>query len=173
MLTDKQKEWINHLNDADRIKIIPFNPKVKEYFEEQKREIQKILGEDIEVELHGASGFEISGQGDVDIYIPVPPDQFDNLLEKFKQHYGAPGSLYPGERARFNRYCRDTKVEVFIINKDSEGWASSLAFESYLKSHPEALEAYRKLKEKANGVSTKEYYRRKIEFINSILEKIT
>lgn len=172
MLTAKQIRWINHLSDTDQIKIIPFNPKTKEHFEMQKKEIQAFLGEDIDVLLCGASGMEISGQGDLDVYIPVPLSRFNAILKKLKQQYGNPGSLYPGERARFNRYQGDIKIEVFLINQNSEGWTQSLAFESYLGNHPEALEAYRKLKEDADGVSTKEYYRRKIEFINTILEKV-
>lgn len=62
-------------------------------------------------------------------------------------------------------------MELFVINKEDKGWTDSCIFEDYLKSHPEALEAYKVLKEEGAGLSTQEYYRRKTEFINEILEK--
>ena len=33
MLTKKQKKWIEHLSNVDKIKIIPYNPKVKIVFD--------------------------------------------------------------------------------------------------------------------------------------------
>jgi GrpB-like predicted nucleotidyltransferase (UPF0157 family) len=44
-------------------------------------------------------------------------------------------------------------------------------FEEYLKNYPDELERYRVLKEESNGKTMREYYRRKIEFINEILIK--
>lgn len=171
MLTEKQKTWLNHLSDTDEVKILPFDPKAKEYFEQQKNEIQAILGEGIEVVHMGASNMGISGQNDIYIYIPVPLEHLDELLEKLRQVYGNPGSHYPDERARFNRYKDETKMEVHLINRAFEGWITSNTFETYLKIHPEALEEYKKLKESLAGKSTRKYYTRKTEFINEILER--
>jgi len=61
------------------------------------------------------------------------------------------------------------KIEVFVINDKGSGWLDGCKFERYLREHPEALEAYRLLKEKAAGLSTRGYYTRKIAFINHIL----
>jgi len=40
-----------------------------------------------------------------------------------------------------------------------------------LKAHPETLEEYRKMKEEGNGLSVREYYLRKTEYVNEILAK--
>ena len=169
MLTKKDKKWLNHLSDQHKVKIVPFNPKVKEIFEKQKKEIQSILGENILVIHKGASNLGISGKGEIDVYVPVGSDEFSYFLEKLIQEYGKPGSLYASERARFNRKLENTDIEIFLINKDSSDWTRAIVFEEYLKIHPKELKAYEKLKEEANGLSMREYYRRKIEFINEII----
>lgn len=171
MLTDQDEQWLQHLSTTHKVKIIPYNPKVKEIFEKQKEEIKSILGKDIEVVLKGAVSLEIPGKGELDIYIPVSVECFDNYLEKLVTVYGIPGRLYPNLRARFNRKIEKTEVEIFLINKASPDWIKGNIFEKYLKSHPSALKEYIKLKEKSKGLNTRGYYKKKLEFYNMILEK--
>ena len=138
MITRKQQKWIDHLSDVDKIKIVPFDPTAKDKFQKVKQQIKGALGKDIPVVHRGASSLGISGQDEIDIYIPVPPRQFD----------------------------------VFLINNECEGWVNGLKFENYLRSHPEVLEEYRKLKEDGDGLSGREYYTKKIEFFNETLSKL-
>ncbi|MBI2335080.1 GrpB family protein [Candidatus Daviesbacteria bacterium] len=171
MLTKSDIEWLKKLSRSKKVKIVPYNPKVKEVFEKQRKEILDILGQDIEVLHLGATGFGISGQGEIDLVIPVSLDRFGEFIEKFEKIYGDPKSFSPRNRVRFNHKQGDINIEIVIVNRDSEGWKRNVAFENYLKSHPEALGEYRRLKESSNGIGLKEYYRRKMEFINKILEK--
>lgn len=171
MLTSKQKKWLDHLSDNNHIKIIPYDIKTKNVFNTIKQEILSFLGEDAEVLHKGATNMGISGKGDIDVYIPVEPSDFDQKYIKIKNIYGEPGSFYPLERVRWNKEVEGIEVEIFLINKTHPGWTESVLFEDYLNSHPEALNDYRSLKENAEGVSTREYYRRKLEFMNKILEK--
>jgi len=170
MITPQQQKWIDHLNDKDRIVIKPYDSTTPEKFEAVKTKIQNSLGESIDVRHCGATSLGISGQDEIDVYIPVAPSKFNKLIPSLTQLFGEPRSHYPLERARFVTIENGKHVDVFLINKDSDGWLNGLKFEKYLKSHPKALEAYRKLKESGNGLSTREYYRRKIEFINQILD---
>ncbi len=169
MLTDADITWLNHLSDDNQVQIVPYNPKSKEIFQIQKAELQNILGQGFDVLHRGATSMGISGKGDIDIYIPVSAEQFNETLDVLKEHLGEPGSHYPLERVRWNRLVDNFDVEVFLINEQAEGWLKSEKFENYLKTHAEALEAYRKLKEESAGLSTRAYYRRKIEFMNDIL----
>ena len=61
-------------------------------------------------------------------------------------------------------------ADIFLVNKESESYLDGLKFENYLRTHPEILEEYRLLKESGNGISTRDYYRRKIEFINFVIQ---
>lgn len=168
MLTAEQENWVSHL-DNKKVKIVPYNPKTKLVFQKIKTEIQKNLGK-VDVKHRGATSFGISGQGEIDLYIPVPKNLFDKYLEKLIAFLGKPGSVYSLERARFVKFIENIKIEIFLINKETDNWKNSVKFENYLKKHPEFLKKYEKLKEQGNGLSTQKYYRRKIEFINKILK---
>ena len=172
MLSQKQEGWINHLSDESKVLKVSFDPTSQAKFEKVKSAIQSKLGEKIRVEHHGASSLGISGQDEIDIYIPVPPKSFDGLLVPLAALFGKPRSHYPLERARFVTSEGGKHIDVFLINEEGESWLNSLKFENYLRTHPETLEEYRILKESGNGFSTREYYRRKIEFINAVLERV-
>lgn len=171
MLTTKQKKWIAHLRDDDEIIIKPYDKTAPEKFERVRDKIQLILGKGVRVEHCGATGLKISGQDEIDVYIPVLLGNFDSLLVRLKKVFGEPNSLYALERARFVTIESGKHVDIFLINEESDGWKNGVKFETYLKNHLHALAAYRKLKEKSNGLSTRKYYRRKINFINGILKK--
>ena len=171
MLTKTQKAWLARLSKTKTITIVPYNPQVKSVFQKIKKEVKSVLGKKVRVVHKGATSLGISGQGELDVYIPVPTKKFNHYLEKMKQSFGEPGSCYPLKRARFNRWTDGFKIEVFLINQNSQGWKKGVAFENYLKNHPKALSAYEKLKEKGHRLSVQEYYRRKVKFINNVLAK--
>ena len=120
MLTEDQVKWINHLSATNKTIITPYNPKSKILFKKQKTELHKILGKDITIVHRGASNLGISGKGELDIYIPVPVDKFDELLAKLIHAYGEPGSLYSLERARFNRKV-DGVIAALLMKKPKDG----------------------------------------------------
>lgn len=171
MLTLAQEKWIAHLSDETKIKIVPFDPSSVEKFEKIKAKIWSVFGNKINVYHCGATNLGISGQDEIDVYIPVPKQSFNSLITPLADLFGPPASHYPLERARFKTFIDEKHIDVFLINETSSGWINGVKFEKYLRSHPKALESYRVLKEKGNGLSTREYYRRKIEFINDILAK--
>lgn len=171
VLTREQEKWIAHLSDETRISIVPFDPTADEKFQRVKRIIQDALRAQISVEHRGATSLKISGQDEIDVYIPISPTEFSSFIDPLKALFGEPKSLYPLERARFVTEEEGKHVDVFLINEECSGWKNGVKFEMYLKFHPEALEAYRQLKESGSGLSVREYYRRKTEFINEILIK--
>ena len=44
MLTKKQKKWLDHLRDDDKITILPYDPTVPEKFERVKEKSSLLLG---------------------------------------------------------------------------------------------------------------------------------
>ena len=156
MLTKEQKKWIEHLSDKKKIKIIPYDPKVKIVFSRTKKEIQQVLGK-INVMHCGSTNLEIFGQGEIDLYIPVNNKSFNSYLKKLIKYFGEAGTVHSMERARFVKYVDKIKVEIFLINEESDGWKNGLEFESYLKRHPDILGKYEKLKKKCNRFSIRKY----------------
>ena len=169
MLTPDQEKWIAHLSDNDHITIVPFDETAKDKFEAVKMKIQVALGGDIRVEHRGATSLGISGQDEIDVYIPVPEGQFNPMLAPLTTAFSEPRSHYPLERARFVTFEEGKHIDIFLINKSCKAWVDGVKFEDYLKSHRTALNQYRLLKESGQGLSTREYYRHKIEFINDVL----
>lgn len=172
MLSKKQKKWINHLSDKETIKIVPYDPTSEVKFKNIKAIIQKELGKSVVIKHCGATSLKISGQDEMDIYLPTTPDNFDEIVEKLTNLFGKPKSHYSLERARFVTEETGKHIDIFVINKEDEGWTNSVKFEKYLRSHPEELKRYEKLKENGNGLSVREYYKRKIVYINKLLAKI-
>lgn len=129
------------------------------------------LGSEVQFEHHGASSMGISGQDEIDTYIPVDVTVFDEYISKLTKVFGEPRKIYPNDRAHFIAREEGKRIDIYLINKEALSWTDGVKFENYLKTHPDALEKYRILKEEGNGLSTREYYRRKIEFINDILSQ--
>jgi GrpB-like predicted nucleotidyltransferase (UPF0157 family) len=169
MLTLAQEKWLDHLSDTDKVDIFPLDPQAESKFEEIKKEVVILLGQNTAVLHRGASSLGISGQKEIDVYIPVSAEMMESASALLENAWGKPKSVYADERIKFLRYVEDTKFEVMIVNKDSKSWIDAEKFHAYLIEHSEVLEQYKKLKEEAAGVSTREYYRRKIEFINGII----
>lgn len=168
MLTPEQQKWLDHLSDTDKIIIIPYNPKTKDVFKIIKAELRSVLGE-VRISHRGSTALGISGQGEIDLYIPVNKKDFDNYVVRLAKYLGEPGSLYAFKRARFVKYVENIKIEIFVINKNDKGWKDSVKFEKYLKNNKTALAEYEKLKSEADGLSLRKYYTQKIIFINKIL----
>src|SRR3989339_407507 len=163
MLTKEQKIWINHLSNTDIIKVIPYNPKTKDVFRIIKKDLKKILG-NVRISHRGSTALKISGQGEIDLYIPTTIKDFNRYLDKLTKHLGKPGSVYPLERVRFVKYIDDIKIEIFIINKNNSGWKNSIKFEQALRKNKGLLNKYEKLKQSCDGLSVKKYYAKKTEF---------
>ena len=169
MLTPKQQKWIDHLPNDDAISIKPFDKHSESIFLTVKKRVQMVLGKKAQILHCGASNLGISGQDEIDIYIPVSEDGFDETVAQLKVLLGPPASFYPLERARFVTSQNNKYVTVSIMNKSHEGWIDGVRFESYLKAHPQTLKEYEKLKEDSNGTSTRNYYQKKTAFINEVL----
>ena len=171
MLTEKQKVWINHLSEESIVLIFPFDPSSHQKFVFIKKKIQSHFQADIKVEHHGASSLKISGQDEIDIYIPLKQIDFNNILHSLTELFGKPKSHYNFERARFSTNEEQKKIDIFLVNEESESWSDILRFETYLNNNPRILKEYEVLKENCRGLNTREYYKRKIEFINTVLKK--
>ncbi len=172
MLTPEQLTRLARFRNDDQVEILPFDPNCIERFEKLKARLKFTLGNDADIELRGSSYLEIAGKGELDIYIPVIPENFDTTVSKMEMFLNSsPGSLYPLDRARFIVATEGFEDEIFVVNTEGESWGKSTIFEDYLKSHIEDLKAYEMLKLNTAGLSTRAYYTAKEEFISEILAK--
>jgi GrpB-like predicted nucleotidyltransferase (UPF0157 family) len=171
MLTPEQQNFIDRRSD-NNIKVIPFDQKSNEKFEEIKKQVQSILG-NLEVLHRGSTGLGIGGQPEIDIYIPVSVQEIPELTAEMEKVWGKPKSIYPDERTKFIRYIGETMIEVILVNKSCKSWIDGEIFFDYLKHNKDAREEYEKLKGIGESLPIREYYRRKFEFMNDILNRVT
>lgn len=171
MITVEQQAWLDHLNDSDKVTVVPYDPACEEKFFLVKQQLQNILGLKQAVLHRGASSLEISGQDEIDVYVPVPEDKFEEVVVRVSELFGKPRSNYPRKRARFVTAAQGKHIDVFVINQDDDGWQDAEIFYQYLLAHPDTLDEYRVLKENSQGKSTKAYYTDKTIFINEILSR--
>jgi hypothetical protein len=169
MVTRDQQKWLDHLSNTEVIKIVSYDKEAPLIFEKVKKLVTEALGNNFKVLHRGASYLKISGQDEIDIYVPVLPSCFDEVVARMTEVFSEPRSLYPLVRARFRLDGFGKHIDVFVINEEDKGWVDSEKFTNYSLENPVVLEEYRQLKEEGNGLSVREYYTRKIEFINNVL----
>lgn len=169
MLTPEQEKWVGHLNNDGVVEIFPYDERAPEKFEQIKSQILAVLG-DVTVLHRGASALGISGQKEIDVYIPLTPEQIEEYTPKMEAVFGKPKSVYPLERTKFLAKIDGTKIEIMLTNKDHQSWITGERFYNYLSENGEVLEQYRKLKEGCAGLNCQQYYRKKIKFINEVLK---
>lgn len=169
MITSEQEEWINSLSDR-KVNIVPYDDIAERLFNEVKVEIHNLLGPEVKVEHVGSSSLGISGQDEIDVSIVTNRDKFDEYISKLETIFGPVQAKYD-YRVRFKAKRESKKIDLKIIDVNHPNYVEGKLFEDYLKNNPEELERYRILKEESDGQTVKEYYRRKIEFINEILLK--
>lgn len=172
MLTPQQQKWVNNLSDTDTIKIIPFDDTAQEKFEKVKEKITSALGKDTPYVHSGATSLGISGQDEIDTYIPVDVKYFEDYIVKLTEIFGAPRKIYPNDRVHFKINEEGKRIDIYLINNEAPSWTEAVKFQDYLKANPDQLDRYRILKESGNGLSIREYYRRKLEFINEIMDLV-
>ena len=170
MLTLEQQEFVNRRPDAN-IKIIQFDPTSDEKFEEIKREIQSILG-NVEVLHRGSSGLGIAGQAEIDVYIPTFAEEIPRLTMQMKEVFGEPKSIRVDERTKFIKFIDKTMIEIILVNKLCKSWIEGELFFDYLEKNKDFKNKYEELKAVGQDLSIKEYYRRKFEFMNEIVNKV-
>ncbi|MDD3190807.1 MAG: GrpB family protein [Candidatus Pacebacteria bacterium] len=76
-------------------------------------------------------------------------------------------------RIRFQIIEKGEKIDIFLIDEESDEWLNGIEFENYLEEHKEELKKYEELKYDCNGFSTRKYYEKKVDFINNILSRQT
>ena len=169
MLTPLQQEFVDRRPDSN-IVVVPFDPTSNVKFEEIKREIQAVLG-NVDVLHRGSTGLGVAGQPEIDVYIPVNATEIPEMTEKMEKVFGKPKSVRVDERTKFIKSIDQTMVEIILVNKSAQSWIEGEIFFNYLVNHKESREQYEKLKGIGEELSIREYYTRKFEFMNEILDK--
>lgn len=160
----------------------PYSKIFPELFEKEKARILSHINEPLAIEHVGSTAVpNLGGKGIIDIAIATTKyeldsvsDQLQRLGYEFRPTFSTPDRLYfiiflPDPEEKTRRY------HIHLTYPENSEWKNFIDFRDYLRGHPEALQEYAELKEKAaleadqNG---KEYRKLKEPIFKKIHTKI-
>lgn len=145
---------------------LPYDSVFRELFEKEKLYLQKILGNNLVIEHFGSTSVPgLGGKGVIDIYILTPKDQVKFVSHKLQQNGYVFKDFFKDEDHLFHQTDKmyGDKIYHYHIHLSSLGnknFTDCISFRDYLRTHPEAIKKYEKLKhialDKIKGVTNKE-----------------
>ncbi|MFA5127220.1 MAG: GrpB family protein [Patescibacteria group bacterium] len=160
------------------VKLVPHQKEWANLFEQERKSLNKILGNDIKIEHVGSTAIPgIMAKPIIDIAVGYTDDsQKENIFDLIKsvgyEDMGEKGKIEYRFFAKGPDHNRTHYIHAVKYN--SEGWNEMVLFRDFLLKDKEAREDYNKLKkalaEKYSNVREK-YTEGKAEFINNILNR--
>jgi|Napbiome12C3dose_1001474.scaffolds.fasta_scaffold00006_117 GrpB-like predicted nucleotidyltransferase (UPF0157 family) len=153
-----------------------------EIYKKEKELIEKYIKGNYQIEHVGSTAVAgLGGKGIIDIMIGTKKDKMMAIVKqagKLDYKY-IPQASYPNRLFLHKPYPKDFDKEsayhLHVANIDSDDWKNTIAFRDYLKTHPEDLEKYAQIKQKAANAANGDketYMRTKERVIREILKKI-
>lgn len=160
---------------TDIVELHPYNPEWKEDFNKEKEHLLSMLnGYNVIIEHVGSTSIEgCPAKPVIDIFIGVESLEY---AEKLKPLFIEHGYIFkinvPNEVYFKKRNNGLTTHHIHIANINGEVWDNQILFRNYMRSHPEKLQEYIKLKTELALLYPKDrdlYSAGKNDFIESII----
>jgi len=164
-----------------KVKLSLYNPKWAEFFEKEKKMLQKSLRKMI-IDIQHVGSTAVSGilaKPIIDIAVAVPrlsrkePEKYIKPLKKIGYEYR--GEDRPREHLFVKGSGEKRICHLHMVKFDSQAWKNYLLFRDYLRTHKKIAAEYAKLKlelaKKFSG-NRKLYTAGKDKFIQKVLKKL-
>ena len=165
MLTENQEKYLLKISEDKKVRIVPYDPKAKEVVVDIKNKIAK-GGIDLEVAHMGASALEISGQGDIDLYILCKEEDFNMYAPRLEKLFGLKVSGISSYK--WQLHINGFEIEMYLTDPKTPSMKEQIDVFEKLKNNKELLKEYESIKSSADNLSFREYMRLKYEFFNRI-----
>jgi phosphatidyl-myo-inositol alpha-mannosyltransferase len=132
------------------------------------KEMMINAGLNLKINFIGSSQLEIAGQRDIDILIECSTIDFEKYIPVLEKLFGP----YKKKKRHFIEWFFNTEgyeVELVLIDPNSSKFREQMASFNILSRNKIILREYEKLKNSANGLSIREYQKRKILFFHRII----
>ena len=158
------------------VRVVPYDSAWKRNFEDVKKELLEALGNlPISIEHVGSTSVEgLAAKPIIDIDVVVKPEDVSKAIELLEGH----GYIYEGNLGIEGReafaYEGKTHLQehhLYVCPSDSKELTRHLAFRDYLRSHPEAVEKYSKVKLEAAKLYP-DNIEKYIEYKSPVIEEI-
>ncbi len=166
--------------NAKQVLVRPYNKAWKQSFIDIRAEIQDALGElALEIEHVGSTSVEgLSAKPIIDIDVVIKEEMLDDVVTALKRiGYRHEGNLgIPGREAfKYDGKEHLQKHHLYVCPQDSAELRRHIAFRDYLRSHPEAVREYSRIKEEGASLyplDMAKYIEHKSPFIERIYAEI-
>ena len=156
----------------------PYRKIFPDLFQKEKQRIASALKNTLAIEHVGSTAIpNLGGKGIIDIAISVPKEEMQRSSEILQMlGYEFRPSFSTKDRFYFVIYLPDAEEEkrryhVHLTYPSSNEWNELIGFRDYLKTHPEAVEEYARIKKQAARLANEDgeqYRKMKEPFIQKI-----
>lgn len=167
MLTLNQEKYLFSIPEDKIINIKSFNPKVKDTAQDIINKIKEKLPE-AKILFMGASALEIAGQNDIDITV-LSNGKFYEYSRLLENIFGKPKKSN-SILIKWEFQQGGFEVELYLNDDISPILEEHINTFNLLKNNKDLLIKYEQIKLEADGLSFREYMKRKYEFFNKIME---
>jgi len=156
-------------SNSQKAKIWPYNPIAKKIADEIVVQIKtKLINQN--VHLIGSTLLMIPGDKDIDIVVESNIKEIKNNTKILIKLFGPPIKTKK-DFVEWNFKKDDYSIEVILTHSQSRIFKVQIRTFNLLKSKKEWINEYCKIKTSSDGLSAREYQRRRIEFFNRILKQ--
>jgi len=163
---------------------LPYDSIFPKLFQKEKSYLQKIIGKNIIVEHFGSTAVPgLGGKGVVDIYVLVSKDKLKSASGILQKHgYVFKTSFFKRKDHLFHQIDKKHgdktyHYHIHVSATGSKNFNQCIAFRNYLRTHPESVKKYIRLKklalDKIKGITDKkEMVKIYLETKGSIIDEI-
>ena len=167
--------------EMTRVIVLPYDAKWKTDFENIRKEIVDAVGGLIigiehvgSTSVHGLSAKPII---DIDVVIKDYSmlDAVISALERIDYHHEGNLGIAGREAFKYEGKTHLRKHHLYVCPRDSEELKRHIAFREYLRSHPEAVREYSRIKEEGAALypfDIEKYIEHKSPFVEKIYSEI-
>jgi len=168
MLTQNQEGYLNTVPEDRVAHVVAFDPAAQTAAKEIIRELESALPS-AQVIYIGSSKLGIAGENDIDLTV-LSGDRFEPDIEIIQKMYGEPVKVnLKNKFAKWEFFRNNFPVELYLGEAVTPNLQEQLDVQKILENDPALRSEYEQIKLASDGLSWKEYIRRKYEFWNKIL----
>lgn len=167
MLTEGNKKYLQSISDTEIAKIAAFNPDTQRVAKELTEKLKTVLPK-ARVIYFGSSALGIAGENDIDLGV-IDANEFNSGAKKLKDLYGEPVKIdEKHEVMRWEFEKNGFIVELFLSNALAGRHAEHVKNHERLAKDENLRKIYKDLKISCEGLSKREYMKKKLEFFNAM-----
>lgn len=153
----------------EKVQIVPWSKEIADKGFALAEKI-RLLAPGLQVHYVGSAALGIAGRNDVDLYIECQPEDFDKYEPIISSVVGSPFV----RRAAFVEWSLEHdgySLDILLSHRGHRGFRETIELFDRFYKYPELISEYEQIKLSSDGLTDREYTRRRMFFFNRVLKK--